>query len=301
VRKDDSSLSHAERALVEGTARKLLERAGAWGVVPVPIDDLLSTAKLKVALYSIFDPRAIAAYAIAQGKKAASLVKRAVGKIFGILDAHEEIIHIDDTVLEGRQRFLKLHEAGHFELPHQKKIYRFFEDSEQELDPSIADKFEREANSFARYAIFNGSAYADRAADMPLAFSSVKKIHKRFNVSLYAGLREYARTHRHVCIAMAIEKPAFCPQNGYSAEIRRVETSLAFEEQFGKPRLPVITKQHPLWPLVPFGKVTKPTTVWLTDLAGEKREFIGEALDTTFNILIFACPTSLFKKESGRP
>lgn len=273
----------------------LLERADAWGVVPVPIDDLLGAAKLKVAPTSLFDPRAIAAYAIAQGKRAADIVKRALGKILGILDAHEEVIHIDDTVLETRQRFLKLHETGHFELPHQRKIFRFFEDSKEELDPSIADKFEREANNFARYAIFNGNAYADRAADLPLAFSSVKKMQRGFNVSLYAGLREYARTHRHVCIAMAIETPTLCPQNGWSAEIRRTETSLAFEQQFGRPQLTAITRTHPLWALVPFGKITRPTTVRLTDLGGEQHEFIGEALDTTYNILIFACPTALFK------
>jgi hypothetical protein len=273
----------------------LLERADAWGVVPVPIDDLLAAAKLKVAPTSLFDPRAIAAYAIAQGKRAADVVKRALGKILGILDAHEEVVHIDDTVLETRQRFLKLHETGHFELPHQRKIFRFFEDSKEELDPSIADKFEREANNFARYAIFNGNAYADRAADLPLAFSSVKKMQRGFNVSLYAGLREYARTHRHICIAMAIEKPTLCLQNGWSADIRRTETSLAFEKRFGRPQLTAITRTHPLWALVPFGKVTRPTTVRLTDLDGVQHEFIGEALDTTYNILIFACPTALFK------
>jgi len=281
--------------MVETIARKLLERADAWGVVPVPIENLLATAKLKVAPYSVFNPRAVAAYALTQGKKAANLVKRAVGKIFGILDAHEEIIHIDDSVLESRQRFLKLHEAGHFELPHQRKMFRFFEDSEQELDPSIADKFEREANNFARFALFNGNTYADRAADMPLAFSSVKKIHKNFKVSLYAGLREYTRTHRRICIAMAVERPKPCANNGLSAAIRRVETSLAFEQQFGRPRLPVITKAHPFWPLIPFGKATKPTVFRLTDVDGEQHEFIGEALDTTFNILIFACPAALFR------
>ena len=75
MRKDDSSLSHDERAFVEARAKMLLERADAWGVVPVPIDDLLSAAKLKVAPTSLFDPRAIAAYAMTQGKKAADVVK----------------------------------------------------------------------------------------------------------------------------------------------------------------------------------------------------------------------------------
>lgn len=295
MRTDDSSLSRQELELVENAARSLLHKADAWGVVPVPIDDLLAAAKLKVAPYSVFDPRAIAAYAIAQGKKAADVVKRAIGKIFGVLDTHAEVIHIDDSVVEGRQRFLKLHEAGHFELPHQRKIFRFFEESEKELDPSVADLFEREANNFARFALFNGDSFSNDAADMPLSFGSVKKIHKRYNVSLYAGLREYARTHRHPCIGLAVEKPELCIENGFRAEIRRVETSLSFERQFGKLSASHITRNHALGKLVPFGKVTKPTTFRLVDLNGENHEFIGEALDTTFNILIFACPTAIFK------
>ena len=295
MRPDDSSLSRSELERVEKAATALLHRADAWGVVPVPIDDLLSAAKLRVAPYSAFDPRAIAAYAIAQGKKAAQVVKQAIGKIFGVLDAHEEVIHIDDGVKPTRQLFLTLHETGHFELPHQRKLFRFFEDSEKELDPAVADLFEREANNFARFTMFNGDAFEKGAADLPLSFASVKKIHTKFKVSLYAGLREYARTHRHVCIALAIEEPVYCPKDGFRADVRRIETSLAFETQFGRPAMQAITRHDALGCLVPFGKVTKPTTFRLTDLRGKHHEFVGEALNTTFNILIFACPTAMFK------
>ncbi len=117
---------------------------------------------------------------------------------------------------------------------------------------------------------------------------------RKYQVSLYAGLREYARTHRHACIAMAIETPIFCPVNGFSAEIRRVETSLAFELQFGVPTATAITEAHRFRRLVPFRKATRPTVVRLKDLSGQEHEFIGEALDTGYNILIFACPKTLF-------
>lgn len=294
MRADDNTLSRSELERVEKVATQLLHKADAWGVVPVPVEDLLSAANLTVAPYSIFDPRSIAAYALQQGKKAADVVKRAVGKVFGVLDAHAEVIHVDDSVGKARQRFLTLHEAGHFELPHQRKLFRFFEESEHELDPSIADLFEREANNFARFAIFNGDAFRINAADMSLSFGSVKKIHKRFGVSLYAGLREYTRTHRHCCIAFSVEDPVFCKNDGFRAEIRRVETSLSFQKQFGVPTIPAITKNHPFGCLVPFGKATKPTSFYLRDVNGESHEFVGESLNTTYNILIFACPASIF-------
>ncbi len=281
---------------MEEAARRLLDRADAWGTIPAPIDDLLEAAKLKVVPTSIFDPRAIAAYAKVAGGKVADTVKKALGKIWGVLDTAEEVIHIDDSVTLGKQLFLKLHETGHFELPHQKKLFRFFEDSQEELDPSVADLFEREANNFASFIMFNGAAFSEQAAQSVLCFHSVKKLHKTFGVSLYAGLREYARTHRHPCLALALERPTFCPNGRFRSDVRRIEVSAAYAAQFPLPTAQVITSKHVLGPLVPFmRRATKPTTFRIRDRAGMDHEFVGEALDTTFNVLIFACPTSVFK------
>lgn len=296
MRPDDRNLSRDERERVERQALRLLHKADAWGMIPVPVEDILAAAKLRVAPYSVFDPRAIAAYAAAQGLKAANLVKRAVGKIFGILDTSEEVIHIDDSVTEGRQTFLKLHEAGHFELPHQKKLFRFFEDSREELDPAVADLFEREANNFASFVMFNGATFQDRAAQFDLSFGSVKKMQRAFKVSLYAALRQYTRTHRLPCIAICCELPEFCPRDGFRCEVRRIEVSPAFEAQFAKPVVNMITARHPFGALVPFArKATRPTAFAMVDRNGTQHEFVGEALDTTFNVLVFACPVVVFK------
>jgi hypothetical protein len=297
VRPDDRTLTGAEARRVEQAARNLLDRADAWGAIPAPIEDLLGAAKLKVVPTSIFDPRSIAAYAKAAGAKVANTVKRALGKIWGVLDTAEEVIHIDDSVTPGKQLFLKLHETGHFELPHQKKLFRFFEDSKQELDPSIADLFEREANNFASFIMFNGSLFAEQAADLAVSFASAKKMQSRFKVSLYAAVREYTRTHHAPCLALCLELPVFSPSGGTSAEVRRIEASGAFDAAFERPQAPIIGKGHVLARLLPVGrKVTRPTTFNLCDRNGDVHEFVGEALDTTFNVLIFACPTSVFKK-----
>lgn len=296
MRPDDRHLSSEQHAEVERRALDLLHRADAWGRIPVPVGDLLAAAKLQVAPYSIFNPRAIAAYAKAQGEKAASLIKKAVGKIFGVLDTAEEIIHIDDTVTEGKQLFLKLHETGHHELPHQRKVFRFFEESEEELDPDVADLFEREANNFARFVMFNGDLFRERAADHQLSFGSVKKLQRLFKVSLYAALREYTRSHRLTCFALCCELPTFCPTNRFSCDVRRIEVSPSFEAQFGVPNVQVIAGGHRLAGLVPFGRrATRPTEFALTDKNGQSRQFVGEALDTTYNVLIFGCLQSDFQ------
>jgi Zn-dependent peptidase ImmA (M78 family) len=72
--------------------------------------------------------------------------------MFSLYDAEESLIHIDHTVNESKQNFLKLHEAGHHEIPTHKKAFRFFQDCEKTLSPEAADLFEREANNFARFA-----------------------------------------------------------------------------------------------------------------------------------------------------
>lgn len=297
MRPDDSSLSPGELLKVETSATSLLHRSDAWGTVPLPLEDVLAAAKLKVAPYSVFDPRSIKAYVAAKGIQVARTIKSAIGKIFGILDASEEIIHIDDSLTPGKQLFLTLHETGHFELPHQRKLFRFFEDSEQELEPSIADQFEREANNFARFVMFNGDAFKQRAADMPLSFASIKKLQSQFKTSMYASIREYARTHHKVCIVAALEPTEVRHPIGLCAPVRRVEVSRSYEQMFARPQTTLITPGHALWPLVPLGgrRVTRPTTFILTDLNGDQHEFIGEALDTTYNILLFACPKGAFR------
>jgi hypothetical protein len=138
--------------------------------------------------------------------------------------------------------------------------------------------------------MFNGTTFQERAADFDVSFKSVKKLQRQFKVSLYAALRQYTRTHQSTCIALCCELPTFCFERGFTCEVRRVEISPAYERQFGKPSVSEISKGHTLADLVPFGrKATKPTIFLILDKNGKKHEFIGEALDTTFNVLIFGC------------
>ncbi|MEM7688348.1 MAG: ImmA/IrrE family metallo-endopeptidase [Pseudomonadota bacterium] len=293
---DDNSLNPEQKLLVEKHAEDLLHRADASGIVPVPVDDLISAAKLTVAPYSVFDPRSLAAYAMQAGKQATKTVKQAIGKILGVLDASEHVIHIDDTVHETRQKFLKFHEAGHFELPHQKKLFRFFEDSEDELAPSVSDLFEREANNFARYVLFNGNTFAIRAHDHELCFGSAKKLQRQFKASLYASLREYVRTNNRSCIALCLERPEVVDGLGTVCRLRRVEVSPSFEMEFGRDVPKIVKLGSEFGKAVPFfRRATRATKFNVIDLNGSVRTLIGEGLDTTYNMLVFACPEDQFK------
>ena len=102
---DDSSLDPGDRRAVEERAKRLLDRASAWDRFPTPIEDILESARLRVAPTSIFDPQVILAYVTNKGADAARWIKSAVSKVLGVYDSNESIIHIDDSVGASKQNF----------------------------------------------------------------------------------------------------------------------------------------------------------------------------------------------------
>lgn len=288
---DDSSLNLNDLHIVEERARGLLDRADAWERFPVPIDDLLAAANVKVAQTSMFDAANILAYLKGKSEVAGVNIKSAIAKVFGIYDAGENLIHIDDTVKPVKQTFLKLHETGHHDIPTHKKLFRFFQDCEKTLAPEIADQFEREANNFARFALFKGDTFANYAADCAFEIKTPMKLASKFGASVYASVREFARTNDRACVVYVLEPIEFLPGVGAQANVRRIEPSPSFRAQFGEPTETVVAMDHPLGQVLPIGRrMTRPTTLSLHDRNGVMHECVAEAFDTTYNVLILLYP-----------
>jgi hypothetical protein len=190
-----------------------------------------------------------------------------------------------------KQNFLKLHEAAHHDLPTHRKVFCFFEDCEKTLDPHIADQFEREANNFARFALFQGNTYARMAADCAFEIKTPMRLAKKFGASIYASAREFARTNHRACIVYILEPIEYVDGHGAQALVRRIEPSPSFAAQFGRPGDPVITLDHALGQVLPIRrKMTRPITLAMTDVNGVSHECIAEAFDTTYNVLILLYP-----------
>lgn len=288
---DDSSLDPDDLRAVEERARALLHRADAWDRFPVPIEDILDAAKLRVAPTSIFDPTTILAYIKQTAASTGALIKTAISKVFGVYDSVETLIHIDHTLVISKQTFLKLHEAGHHEMPTHRKVFRFFQECPGMLDPDVADHFEREANNFARFALFKGDAFARHAADHAFELKTPRTLAKKFGASLYASAREFARTNRRACVVYILEPLEFVERDGVRAVVRRIEPSPSFIEQFGRPADITITLDHFLGRVLPIGrKMTRPTSVEIVDKNGTRHDCVAEAFDTTHNILILLYP-----------
>jgi Zn-dependent peptidase ImmA (M78 family) len=296
---DDSSLDPNDLRAIEQMARKLLDRASAWDRFPTPIEDILAAAKLEVAPTSIFDPARIISFIKTKTADAAHRIKSAISKVFGLYDGDEQVIHIDDKVVESKQNFLKLHETGHHEIPKHRKLFRIFQDCEKTLAPETADLFEREANNFARFALFQGDTYAQYAADCAFEIKTPMKLAKKFGASVYASAREFARTNSRACVVYILEPIEYVAGSGARAAVRRIEPSPAFGKQFGRPTETCITLDHALGPLLPIGrKMTRPRSLSITDRNGEHHECIAEAFDSTYNVLILLYPLRALTKTT---
>ena len=303
IRPDDSTLDPEDLRAVEDQARRLLDRADAWDRYPVPVDDILSAAKVRLAPTSAFDPDAIVSYLKGKATAARGRIKSAMSKVFGLYDADEAVIHIDSSVVKAKQTFLKLHETGHHDIPWHRKIFRFFQDCEKTLAPDVADQFEREANNFARFLLFKGTTFAEHAADCPLGIKTPMKLAKTFGASIYAAAREFARTNAKACVVFVLEPVEMTGGSVFRAPVRRIEPSPDYVARFGHPTVDALTPGHPLWPVIPIGrKMTRPVPLTISDLDGQRHDCLAEAFDTTYNILILLYPeTALTATKVVRP
>ena len=291
IKPDDSSLDPDQMRAVEERASGLLDHATGWDRFPTPVPDILEAAQLKVAPVNAFDPGRIMEYVLSRAGRATTTLTSAISKVLGIYDADEELIHIDGTVSESKQNFVKLHEAGHHKLPWHKRLFRIFQDCEKTLSPETAELFEREANNFARFILFQGDGYGRIAADYALEIKSPMKLAKKFGSSVYASCREFARTNHRPCLVYVLEPIEYCAQSGPRAAVRRIEASPSFEILFGKPADTVITLDHPIGQVLPLGRKMKgPTPSLIKDRNGDPHECLLEAFDTTYNVLILIYP-----------
>ncbi|MGY4482440.1 hypothetical protein ACVWWR_001631 [Bradyrhizobium sp. LM3.2] len=69
--------------------------------------------------------------------------------------------------------------------------------------------------------------------------------------------------------------------------------------RFGKPADTVITPDHSLGRILPVGRrMTRPTTLSLTDRNGTSYECVAEAFDTTHNVIILLYPMNALGKPT---
>ena len=281
---DDCSLTPAQRLNVLHHARRALLEAGAVGVLPTPVDDILLAANVEQIEHESLTERFLSSLRF----KAGHALKRALSKVLGVFDAKSNLVFVDTLLKPVRKRFVMLHEAGHGFMPWQRAMYDLVEDCEQALDPEAADLFDREANVFASEVLFQNDTFSNMAADETFEIWTPIRLAKKFDASLYASIRQYVSKNDRCCAVLVLDPPA-PSQGGFKATLRRVITSVSFLETFGKHTWPdVYTPTDPLGVLVPLGarKSSGKRPLVLKDSNGVRHECIAESFTQTYQVFI---------------
>lgn len=274
-------------ATVEKHAALLLKEASALHVFPTPVDRLMAAAKLTVVDDNFLDEGVIAHF-MRSAKSKITTIKSALSKILAMIHPGEKIVLIDKGTPLIRIPFIKLHEAGHGLLPHQKKAYSVMQDGQENLDPDITDLFEREANVFAAEVLFQGNVFAEEAHQSDFGMKVPIDLAKKYGASNYSAFRRYVSTSPHVCCLIVLEPVVVAPDKTFSAEVRRIIPTMSFHGIFDGERFGVaISQSHILGHVVPINRrMTAPRKIKLTDRNGERRNCTAEAFDAKHQIFV---------------
>ena len=275
--------SHSE---IELAAERLLRLADARGRLPTPVDDIVAAAALTQPVESLLGAGVLG--------EAPGYLRRAMqrigGRILGLIDRRAREVHLDPTIsVEGRRRFITLHETGHDALPWQRALA--YADSDHTLSPEVRQLYEIEASSFAAEVLFQRGSLTQDAADLQLGLAAVVDLQTRYGASLRATLRRYAEGHSDCVAALALANE---PESHHPLTFRRHELvrSPAFEARFGSGPWPgrlVATRFDFLHFAASAAAAPHQAvggTTLLTDVNGDRVSLRCEALCTSYNVLV---------------
>lgn len=284
---DDCSISQEQRLEVRLAAKQALLDAGAVGILPTPVDQILEAAKVSVVPIALDESYLTKLRRTAES--AGSALLSAISKVWGVFDPKSRMAFIDPETPKEKLPFLKLHEGGHAVLPWQ-SIFGLFEDCRKTLDPDVKAQFEREANVFASDVLFQLDQFESDARDLTFGIKAPLSLAKRYGSSVYATVRRYVSCSERICAVVVLNPPEPAQAIGHFSTVRRAVASPAFEKRFPNFRWPhLVTPNDPIGGLVPYGRMTSPRTLVLADADGNRHPFVGEAFKTkhqTFVLLV---------------
>ena len=288
TRPDDSTLTPGQWARIRQEAERALQQAGALGVLPTPIDEIMRVARVQEIEEDIHNPSFIAKI-VGKAQKAGQVIKRALSKVMGLFHASEGLIFIDRTLMVVRQRFVRLHESAHGFLPWQRPMYALVQDCEHALDPDTADLFDREANTFASEVLFQLDTFRDQAEERPFGIFTPVNLAKQYNASAYAAIRQYVSKNHRTCAVFVLNMPEFDGVAGFRATLRRVVASDSFKGMFAnRPWAEVYTPDDDIGRLVPIGgkRGSGKRHLGLTDDNGTLHDCIAESFCSGHQVFV---------------
>jgi hypothetical protein len=288
-RPDDCTLTPGQLAIIRKEAERALREAGALGVFPTPIDRIMSVAKVEEVPEDLLSPGLLAKIR-ASAEKAGGVLKRALSKVMGLFHATAGLIYLDQSLIEVKKRFVRLHESAHGFLPWQRPAYAIVEDCEKALDPDAADLFDREANVFASEVLFQLDSFKEMAESRNFEIWTPVRLAKTFNASIYASIRQYVSKNHRACAVLVLEMPQLVDGHGFRADVRRIVQSASFTEKFGENFWQVthFTPSDQIGRMVPLGKMRSSgkRNLTLVDRNGDTHECIAESFTQRHQVFV---------------
>ena len=283
--KDDCSLAPFNYEKVRSEVKLLLEKAGAFGRFPTPVSDIMAAANVEVVDDNILNEGFLAKIR----RKASQALKRAISATLGLLDVKGRLVFVDKTVHAVRQTFIKIHEAGHYFMVWQRKMYSVVEDCEKTISPEIEDHFDREANVFTSEVLFQIDTFTEEAEKYDFGITVPLRLSKKYGASIYASVRRYVSKNRRACVVLVLNPPELKDGYGFTADLRRVVASEKFIQMFGDINWPeLFTPDDEIGAMVPvYGrKMSAPREIGIKNCNGEMCECIAEAFTQTYQVFI---------------
>ncbi len=188
----DAPLTAHEVQLLRRHAEALLRQAGAFGVVPTPVDELLRVSKLVAADEIYLD--------VEEKRRLRSifgdLVDTVLTRLQGVIHFRSREVWTNPDHNEQRRRFVVCHEIGHNVLPWHRGLFAYLDDNER-LRADHAVQFEREANQAAIELLAQGDRLRAEADDSQLTFAQIANLSVRYGISLQATARRVVEESRH--------------------------------------------------------------------------------------------------------
>lgn len=185
-------------ARIAAIVHEALRGSGALGVLPTPLDVVREAAGL-----DLVDTAALGE------------------AVLGALWFERRTIYVDPSLPVHRRRFTEAHEIAHALCPWHRAVMR--EDTTAELFGPTRDAIEAEANAGAAMLLFQGAAFAERAADMPCTFDSVRRLARAHGTSVHATLHHFVQSLRRPLAMLAIGR--FPAKDGTLPVWRHVSSS----------------------------------------------------------------------------
>jgi hypothetical protein len=292
---DDSTLPDDQLPVIRRHATMALQQAGAIGIFPTPVSDVMDAAKVVVAPAQAIDE----GFLSWMRRKAKSALKSALSKVRGVLDAAARLVYLDKALYPTKQTFIKLHETAHAVLPWQRDLYAVIEDCDETLAPEMSEEFDRQANVFAAEVLFQIDAFATEAADCPFGIRTPLDLSKKYGASAYATIRRYVGTNCRACAVLVIDQPQLTQGEGFVATLRRVVASPSFAAQFGPLSWPEeFTPADEVGAMIPIGRrMSRPRNLTLVDRNGVRHECVAEAFNTSYQVFVLIHAVATLTKK----